>query len=333
MTDSQFKALLIEEEPNNYFKKSILFLDKNILSKNEVTIQVQYSALNYKDALSASGNKGITRKYPHIPGIDAAGIVIESNSPKFVIGQEVIVTGKDLGMNTFGGFSELISVPADWVIVKPDNLTLKEAMIYGTAGFTAATGIMEIQNAGITPSDGKILITGATGAVGSMAISILSKLGYSVIASTGKLDETEHLLSLGASQVIHRDELNDESGKPLLSKRWIAAVDTVGGTALSMIIRSTADRGVVTNCGMIGSNNLDVSVFPFILRAVRLVGIASAETPMKQRLQLWEKLSGEYKINFTNDLFEEIILEQLSEKINLMLEAKLRKKILVNITK
>ncbi len=333
MTNLQFKALLIEEEPNNYFRKSILFLDKNNFKKNDITIQVCYSSLNYKDALSASGNKGITRNYPHIPGIDAAGIVIESNNPDFIIGQEVIVTGKDLGMNTYGGFSEIISVPAYWVVAKPENITLKEAMIYGTAGFTAATGVLEIQNAGIKPSDGKVLVTGATGAVGSIAVSILSKLGYTVIASTGKLDETEHLKSLGANEVIHRDELNDETGKPLLPKRWIAVIDAVGGAALSTIIRSTADRGIVTNCGMIGSNKLDVSVFPFILRAVRLVGIASAETPMPQRLQLWEKLSGEYKIDFRDDLYEEISLEQLPEKIEIMLEAKLRKKILVNINK
>ena len=333
MTQSRFKAMFIEEEPNNYFKKSILFLDKNILAKNDIILQVQYSSLNYKDALSASGNKGITRKYPHIPGIDAAGVVVESNNPQFKIGQQVLVTGKDLGMNTFGGFSEFTSVPADWVVAKPDNLSLKETMIYGTSGFTAAIGVLEIQNAGITPDDGKVLVTGATGAVGSIAVSILSRLGYQVIASTGKLDATEHLKSLGAIEVIHREELNDISGKPLLTKRWIAAIDTVGGEALSTIIRSTADRGVVTNCGMIGSNKLDVSVFPFILRAVRLIGIASAETPMDKRLQIWDKLSNDYKIDFRDDLYDEISLDELPKKIDLMLEGKLRKKVLININK
>lgn len=331
MQNSQFKAMLIEEEPNNYFKKSILFLDKNFLVKNDITIQVKYSSLNYKDALSASGNKGITRKYPHIPGIDAAGIVVESNNPNFKIGDEVIVTGKDLGMNTFGGFSEFTSVPAEWVVPKPANLSLKEAMIYGTAGFTAATGVMEIQNAGIKPADGKVLVTGATGAVGSIAVAILAKLGYHVIASTGKLEETEHLKSLGASEVIHRDELNDESGKPLLAKRWIAAVDTVGGAALSTIVRSTADRGIVTNCGMIGSNKLDVSVFPFILRAVRLVGIASAETPMDVRLKLWDKIANEYRIDLSEDIYQEVSLDELPGKIDLMLKAQLHKKVLVNL--
>lgn len=333
MQNSQFKAMLIEEEPNNYFKKSILFLDKNYLVKNDITIQVKYSSLNYKDALSASGNKGITRKYPHIPGIDAAGIVVESNNTKFKIGDEVIVTGKDLGMNTFGGFAEFTSVPAEWVVAKPANLSLKEAMIYGTAGFTAATGVMEIQNAGIKPTDGKVLVTGATGAVGSIAVAILAKLGYQVIVSTGKLEETEHLKSLGASEVIHRDELNDESGKPLLAKKWIAAVDTVGGAALSTIIRSTADRGIVTNCGMIGSNKLDVSVFPFILRAVRLVGIASAETPMDVRLKLWDKIANEYKINLSQDIYQEVSLDELPGKIDLMLKAQLHKKVLVNLEK
>lgn len=331
MSIMQFKAMLIEEDANNYYKKNIRLLNKDFLPKNDITIKVLYSSLNYKDALSASGNKGITKKYPHIPGIDAAGIVVESNNPKFKIDDEVIVTGKDLGMNTFGGFSEFISVPADWVIQKPEMLTLKEAMIYGTAGFTAATGALEIQNAGIKATEAKVLVTGATGAVGSIAVAILSKLGYYVIASTGKNNEIEHLKSIGANEVINRDELNDNTGKPLLAKKWNAAIDTVGGSSLSTIIRSTADRGIVTNCGMIGSNTLEVSIFPFILRAVRLVGIASAETPMDLRLKLWNKISDEYRIDFNQDIYQEVTLEELPEKIDLMLKAQLNKKILVNI--
>ncbi len=331
MSKQKFKALLIEELSNNSFKKSVEFLDWNFLPKNDVTLEVLYSSLNYKDSLSAVGNRGITRKYPHIPGIDAAGIVIESNSADFKIGEEVIVTGKDLGMNTFGGFSEYISVPKEWIVKRPNNLTLKESMLYGTAGFTAATAVYEIQNAGITPRDGKVLVTGATGAVASVAIGILSKLGFQVIASTGKLEETEKLKAIGASEVIHRDELKDETNKPLLPKKWIAALDTVGGDALSTIIRSTADRGVVTNCGMLASNNLNVSVFPFILRAVRLIGIGSAETPYDLRLKLWDKISNEYKVEFDDKLYQECSLEELPEKIDLMQMAKLTKKVLVNI--
>jgi putative YhdH/YhfP family quinone oxidoreductase len=326
----KFKALLIEENSEGKISKSIQNLDFSFLKKNEVTIKVEYSSLNYKDALSASGNKGITRNYPHIPGIDAAGKVVESCSDNFKIGDEVVVTGRDLGMNTFGGFSEYISAPADWVIKKPNGLSLIETMMYGTAGFTAASGIFEIQKGEIEPGS-KVLVSGATGAVGSIAVSILSKLGYHVIASTGKASETDFLKSIGASEVIDRKELDDNSPKPLLSKRWAAAFDTVGGSALSYILKSTADRGVVTNCGMIVSPKLETSIMPFILRAVKLIGIASAETPMPRRLEIWDKLSGEYKLNFDENRFEIVGLEELPDRIDSMLKGELKRKVLVKI--
>jgi putative YhdH/YhfP family quinone oxidoreductase len=330
---NKFSALVVRENEDGKFSKKIETLSSDFLPKSEVTVEVKYSSLNYKDALSASGNKGITKKYPHIPGIDVSGIVIESASDKFQAGDEVIVTGRDLGMNTFGGFSEFISVPADWVISRPEKLSLKEAMMIGTSGFTAAIGVKEILNTGIAPEDGKILVTGATGAVGSAAISILAKLGFSVIASSGKPAEKEHLLKLGAKEVIDRNELVDNPAKALLSKRWRAAFDTVGGPALSYILKTTADQGIVTNCGMIGSPKLETSIMPFIIRGVRLVGIAAADTCMKERLNIWNLLSTKFKFDLTDEYCEEITLAQLPDRIDTMLAGGLKKKVLISMGK
>ena len=326
-----FRALIIKEDENGNITKSVETIHENYIPRNEVTVQVLYSSLNYKDALSSSGNKGITKKYPHIPGIDTAGIVVESKSDKFKVGDEVLVTGYDLGMNTFGGFCEYISVPSAWVVACPEHLTLKEAMAFGTSGFTAAVGILEILNAGITPDMGKVLVTGATGAVGSSAVSILSKLGFQVIASSGKESEFEHLKALGASEVINRNTLVDTPEKGLLSKKWIAAFDTVGGSALSYILKATADGGIVTNCGMIGSTKLETSIMPFIIRGVRLVGIAAAETPMPMRLKVWERLSTDFKVDLSDKFYEEVSLEELPSRIDSMLAGQLKKKVLVKM--
>lgn len=326
-----FKALLIEETPEGKFTKTVKELDFSFLKENDVLIKVQYSSLNYKDALSASGNKGITRQYPHIPGIDIAGTVVKSSDDRFSAGEEVIVTGYDLGMNTFGGFAEYAYVPANWVVKNPANLTLKEAMTLGTSAFTASIGVSEIVNKGITPADGKVLVTGATGAVGSSAVQILNKLGFEVIASTRKESEVERLKALGASEIINVNDMEDVPNKGLLSKKWIAAFDTVGGSALSYILKATADGGVVTNCGMIGSVKLDTSIMPFIIRGVRLIGIAAAETKMPLRLQLWDKLANEFKVNITSDYYDEITLDEVPAAIDNMLAGKLKKKVLVKI--
>jgi len=279
-----FKALVAEETGDGKIWVSVKEQDINNLPDNDVLIKVRYSGLNYKDALSASGNRGVTKNYPHTPGIDAAGVIVSSKDPAFKAGDQVIVTGYDLGMNTSGGLAQYISVPSSWVVRRPESLSLEECMIIGTSGFTAASGIFEFIKHGITPSSGEILITGATGAVGSIAVAILANAGYHVVAVTGKAEATEWLTSIGAARVISRQETDDNTGKPLLPARWAAVLDTVGGNILSTAIRSTKERGIVANCGMVASNMLNVSVFPFILRAVRLVGIASAETPMERRL-------------------------------------------------
>src|SRR5690606_11043885 len=224
-----FDALWIEEQPDGSFTRSIVRRSTDDLPAGDVLVRVHYSSLNYKDALSASGNRGVTRKYPHTPGIDAAGTVVESAVDAFGPGDEVIVIGYDLGMNTAGGFGGYIGVPAGWVVKRPAGLSLREAMIVGTAGFTAAQCVAALVDHGVTPESGEVLVTGATGGVGSMAVAMLGKLGYNVTAATGKRDEVDFLHNLGARTVLERAEVDDQSGKVLLRERWAGVVDTVGG--------------------------------------------------------------------------------------------------------
>lgn len=329
--DTTFRALVTEQHEDGSFSSSVRLKKISGLPQHEILIRVSYSGLNYKDALSASGHKGITRRYPHTPGIDAAGIVIESGSSEFTAGQEVIVTGYDLGMNTDGGFAGYIRVPAPWVVRKPDNLSLKECMIIGTSGFTAASAVYEFINHGILPGDGKILVTGASGAVGSMAVAMLAKAGYKVVASSGKPEFADMLKESGATEIIGRDAIDDKSGKGLLPPRWVAALDSVGGNALSTVLRSTAERGIVANCGMIASARLDVPVFPFILRAVRLIGIASAETPMKRRLEIWDLIGQKLKPDNPGKLSRSIGLGEIPEELDLMLKGRQAGKVVVEI--
>lgn len=325
-----FKALVVIEE-NGKFIRSIAERKIDELPPGDVLINVKYSSLNYKDALSAFGNKGVTRKYPHTPGIDAAGIVAESSSNKFKEGDKVLVTGYDLGMNTSGGFAEYIRVPSDWVVKLPEGLSLKESMIYGTAGFTAGLSLYKLQQYSEEKINGEVLVTGATGGVGSLTVAILSKNGYNVIASTGKKDKKDFLIKLGAKEVIGREEIDDKSGKALLNRRWKAAVDTVGGNILATVIKQMDYRCSVAACGNTYSPELHTTVFPFILRGVNLLGINSAETPMDLRVVIWNKLSTKWKPDFLNEIYEECTIEQLSEKIDLILQGQITGRILVKL--
>jgi putative YhdH/YhfP family quinone oxidoreductase len=324
----KYKALVVREE-NGKFIRRVEECSIDSLPKGEILIQVKYSSLNFKDALSATGHKGVTRKFPHIPGIDAAGIVAFSSNKNFSEGTQVLVTGYDLGMNTPGGFGEYIRIPADWVVKIPHNLSLKESMILGTAGFTAALALYKLETNGLK-LDGEVLITGATGGVGSLSVMVFSKAGYKVTASTGKMDKAGYLKELGAASVINRNELFGSPEKALLEKKWDAAVDAVGGNILTAIIKSLKHGGSVAACGLTLSNSITTTVYPFILRGVNLLGIASAETPMDLRLKLWGKLSGEWKPDKLEYLYEEVTLEGLNEKIDLMLEGKITGRILIN---
>lgn len=325
-----YKAMTVTETADGQFVREITSKDTESLPMGDLLINVKYSSLNYKDALSASGNKGVTRQYPHTPGIDASGTVTESASAEFKAGDSVIVTGYDLGMNTSGGFSQYIRVPAAWPVKMPENMTAKESMMLGTAGFTAALSVHKLINAGIKPSDGEILVTGATGGVGSVAVAILSKLGYSVIAATGKPESETMLKKLGAKGIILRSELDDGSPKPMLKPRWAGAVDTVGGNILAAALKTVQYGGCVTCCGNAADFHLATTVFPFILRGVSLLGVDSVMCPVPLRTEIWKKLAGEWKPENLSEYIEEVSLEKLSEKIDLMLAGKTAGRILVN---
>ena len=325
-----FRAMVVTETADKTFIRELKHKSLSDLPGGELLIEVQYSSLNYKDALSASGNKGVTRTYPHTPGIDAAGIVVESASAKFAPGDRVIVTGFDLGMNTSGGFGQYIRVPAAWTVNLPADLTLKDSMAYGTAGLTAALAVLKMEKHGLKKDQGEVLVTGATGGVGSFAVGILAQSGFDVVAATGKPDEKDFLLELGARQIISRDEAGDPSGKPLLKPRWAGVVDAVGGNILATAIKSTQQRGVVACCGNVASPDLSLTVYPFILRGVSLIGVDSAECPMDVRAILWKKIAQEWKLNLDR-LAAECSLEELDSRIDLILAGRIRGRVVVNL--
>lgn len=322
MESNNFKALEIKEKEDGTYERNIVTKAISDLPEGDLLIRVKYSSFNYKDALSAIGNKGVTKNYPHTPGIDACGIVEKSSSDLLKVGDQVIVTGHDLGMNTPGGFGEYISVPADWAVILPKNLTLKESMVYGTAGFTAALSVYNLLSSGLKPSDGDILVTGATGGVGTTAISILGKLGYDVIAATGKVDEKPYLQSIGAKDIINRDEIDDQSGRPMLKGRWAGVVDTVAGNTLATALKTTQYGGCVTCCGNVRGHDFQASIYPFILRGIRLIGIDSVQCPMDLRKEIWEYLAKEWKYDHLNSNIKEVSLEEISDRIDLMLDGK-----------
>lgn len=327
---STFKALVVEELTDGKFKRSIQDWDIDNLPENDVLIKVQYSSLNYKDALSATGNKGVTKHYPHIPGIDAAGTVAESKDPNFKEGDKVIVTGYDLGQNTYGGFSQFIRIPADWIVPLPESLSLRESMILGTAGFTAAIGVHHLRHNAITPDSGQILVTGATGGVGTLAVGILAKLEFNVTAATGKMDQKPFLQKVGATSVIHRSEVQDDSSRPLLGSRWAGAIDTVGGNILDTALRQTQHNGTVACCGNVLGHELHTNVYPFILRGVHLAGMDSGNCLMDQRKQLWKNLASGWKPKDLQELAKECSLSDLNTEIDRILEGKQVGRILVN---
>jgi len=328
----KFKAFLVTED-NGIFKRNIVEKDINELPEHDTLIKVSYSSLNYKDALSASGNKGVTKSYPHTPGIDAAGVIVESTNPNLKAGTEVIVTGYDFGMNTSGGYQEYIKVPSQWVVPLPKEMTLKESMIYGTAGLTAAISIYKLVVKGeVKPEDGEILVTGATGGVGSVAVRILSKLGYNVVAVTGKDEEIEFLLNLGAKRVISRDEVNDTS-RPMLKGIYAGAIDTVGGNVLSTAIKLLKYNGVITTCGNVAGASFESSVYPFIIRGVTLYGVDSVQILPSERELLWNNLANIWKIENLDKLATEIKLEELDKKIELILNGLNKGRVVIKIWK
>ncbi len=328
---SSYKAYVSEKDEMGNCTNSLVTRSTDQLPKGDVTIRVVYSSLNYKDALSATGKPGITKKYPHVPGIDAAGIVIASSSKAFMINDKVLVTGYDLGTNSDGGFAELIRVPEDWVVPLPESLSLKESMTYGTAGFTAALCIQALQHNGVSPNGGDVIVTGASGGVGSIAVAILAQEGYSVIASTGKKEAYSFLKKIGAEIIIDRKELEENSDFPLLNSRFQGAVDTVGGKTLETVIRSIKLQGSVAACGLVGGKDLNLTVFPFILRGVNLQGIDSMHWPMKPRREVWEKLAGPWKLPSLESLSETITLKELDKYIDAILKGRVQGRTIISM--
>lgn len=334
MDNLEFKSLLIKEEGDKNFSRQIVTKNIDDLPQGDVVINVKYSSLNYKDALSSIGNKGVTRNYPHTPGIDAAGIVMDSSDVNLKKGDEVLITGYDLGMNTSGGYGQFIRVPAEWVVKLPKNLSLKESMIFGTAGFTAALSVYKLTEMGnVMPEDGEILITGATGGVGSTAVSLLGKLGYDVIGATGKASQKDMLISIGAKDIVDRKEVDDDSGKPMLRSKWAGVVDTVGGNNLSTAIKTTNYGGCVTTCGNVAGHKFDASVYPFILKGITLYGIDSVQCPRALRLKIWDLLANDWKTDTLHENVNEVSLEELSDSIDQILEGKLKGRTIVNLDK
>lgn len=326
---SEFKALLVTEEQGQY-QRRVVTRHIDDLPAGEVLIRVHWSSLNYKDAMSASGNKAITRNYPHTPGIDAAGVVEASSVSELAPGDEVIVTGYDLGMDTAGGFGQYIRVPAAWVLKRPAGLSLRESMVLGTAGLTAALCIDKLERAGLSSGAGPVLVTGATGGVGSIAVAMLAHLGHEVVAVTGKANQADFLRGIGASEVMSREELQAGTNKVLLGERWAGAVDTVGGDILFNVVKSLRYDASVACCGLTAGGQFQASVFPFILRNVNLLGVDSVEQPLVAKASMWDRLSLQWKMDL-QQLAEEVTLEQLPERIDTILAGGMVGRAVVNL--
>lgn len=325
-----FQALFIEKEEQD---TSLHFRDTTIdeLPENDVTIEVHYSGINYKDGLAVLPDGKIVSEYPFIPGIDASGVVVESKSDRFHVGDEVIVTSYDFGVSYFGGYSEFIRVPAEWVVPLPAGLSLKEAMILGTAGFTAALSVDALEFSGVTPADGKIAVSGATGGVGSLSSAILSKRNYQVVASSNKADAAEFLQKFGVSEVVTREAFQPEKIRALDKQLFAGAIDCVGGKPLAYLLTAVQYGGAVTTCGMSAGGKLDTTVFPFILRGIQLAGIDSVLCPMPKRERIWNRLATDYKLANLDELATEIPFSELPTALHQVMNGGVTGRYLVKI--
>ncbi len=312
---SQYRAYEVNEVADKQYQGSVVEKNEADLPDGELLVEVLYSSLNYKDALSASGNKGVTRHYPHVPGIDAVGTVLCSDDDQFSEGQGVLITGYDLGMNTSGGFGQRIRVPASWVAPLPSGMDPATSMRLGTAGLTAGLCVDALLKNGLEVDHGEVLVTGSTGGVGIIAIGILAKLGFQVVASTGKPEAGQLLKTMGASEIIDRNELSESSSRPLLAERWAAAVDVVGGDTLFNVIKGLKYGGSVAACGLVQSPVFQASVLPFILRGVNLLGVDSVELPLIQKERIWSNLAGDWKVEALDQVCTEIGLDQLEASL------------------
>ena len=310
----KFQAFIVDQDDKGNVSHDFKKISKEDLPEGDVLIKVHYSGINYKDALATQDNNAIVKSYPMVPGIDLAGTIEETNAPGLEVGDEVIVTSYDLGVSHYGGFSEYARVKSEWVINLPEGLTLEEAMIYGTAGYTAGLAIEKLEKAGMTIEGKEVLVRGATGGVGTLAMLMLENLGYDVIASTGRKNVDADLKELGATEVINRLPDNDE--KALASRTWQAAIDPVGGQNLPYIVKRLDNNGSVAVIGITGGNEFESSIFPFILRGVSIIGIDSVFTPIKLRRRVWRRLARDLKPNQLHDIKHVISFDELPQAID-----------------
>jgi len=327
---ASFRAFVVNKTAEQ-FTAQVQALTRDDLPSGEVLIHVAYSSVNYKDALACTPDGKVVRSYPFVPGIDLAGVVVESSDERFHAGDEVIATSYDLGVSHYGGFSEYARVRANWVVPLPQGLTLKEAMALGTAGFEAALAVHKLEKNGLTPQHAPVLVTGATGGVGSIAVNILAKLGHTVVASTGKQAEHAYLKELGASTILSREEVSAESNRPLEKELWAGSVDSVGGATLAYLIRTTKYGGSVAACGLTGGTTVNTTVFPFILRGVNLLGIDSVFCPMGLRRELWQRLASDLKPTKLDTISREVTLDELPQVTASLLNGGVRGRTVVRL--
>jgi putative YhdH/YhfP family quinone oxidoreductase len=316
MLPDAFRCYLVKKTGKDQIAAAADTRPTHELPAGDVTIQVAYSSLNYKDAMAAKGHPGVARRFPHVPGIDAVGTVAESSNAGFQRGDQVLVTSYELGVERWGGWSQYVRVPAEWVLPLPPPLSMTESMTLGTAGLTAGLCVHALQRHDVMPEKGQVLVTGATGGVGSLAVMLLAKIGYTVAAVSGKSDRADWLRKLGASEVVGRDHVLDDSPRPLLKARWAGVVDTVGGSMLASLLREVKNEGCVAACGVVAGDRLDTSVYPFILRGVTLRGIDSAWCPRPHRQAVWNLLAGDWRLDSLDSIREIIGLDDLADKVD-----------------
>lgn len=331
MLPETFQCYLVTKDSDGTVRGQIAERRIDELPEGEVVIRVAYSSLNYKDALAAKGNPGVNKVFPHIPGVDAAGKVASSGVYEFAEGDPVLVTGFDMGANRWGGYAEYVSVPQDWIVPLPEGLSLKESMMLGTAGLTAGFSVGALLKHDVVPEGGPVVVTGASGGVGSIAVAILAKLGFHVVAVTGKAAAHDYLKSLGAAEILPREAVREENDKPLLTRRWAGAVDTVGGDVLGTIVRGLQNQGCVSTCGNAAGFDLKLTVFPFILRGVTLTGIDAAWCPIPLRHHTWDLLADEWKLDCLDEVSEFIDLEKLPPRFDEILAGRVTGRVVVTI--
>ena len=325
-----FKAILITKDDTSGYKAALQQVDDAVLPEGDVTVRVEWSTLNYKDGLAITGKSPVVRRFPMVPGIDFAGTVTASSNPDWKVGDHVVLNGWGVGETHCGGLGEVARVKGDWLVALPKGISARQAMAIGTAGYTAMLCVMALEKHGVKPENGEILVTGANGGVGGVAIALLAKLGYTVVASTGRMEETEHLKALGATTVIDRAELS-APGKAIGKERWAGVVDAVGSHTLANACATTKYGGAVAACGLAGGMDFPATVAPFILRGVTLYGIDSVMAPMALRQQAWARLAKDLDMSKLDSITNEIGMDAVIPAAAALLEGKVRGRVVVNV--